>query len=119
MKIIIYYLLLLVFIALIAGYLIMGNPAGMAMQQMLGVSGALVLYVIAISLVGEGKPVDERENLHRYLSNRAALIAGTIVFSVGILYQLFTHHLDYWLLIGLITINLTKIISLMYLNYKK
>jgi hypothetical protein len=119
MKTIIYYLLLLVFIALLAGYLIMGNPGSMGMQQMLGISAALVLYVIAISLVGEGAVIDEREKSHRYSANRAGLIAGTIIISIGILYQLFTHQLDYWLLVGLITINLTKIISLIYLDKAK
>lgn len=119
MKNIIYYLVLLIFIALLAGYLIMGDSSAMGMQQIVGVSAGLILYVIAISFVGEGKVVDERAGLHRYLSNRAGLISGTIVFSVGILYQLFTHHLDYWLLVGLITINLTKIISLIFLENKQ
>ena len=120
MKIIIYYLLLLVFIALIGGFLLSGNAGAMGMTQMLGISAGLVLYTIAISLVGENSPADEREVLHRNLSNRAGLIAGTIIFSIGLIYQLFvTHRLDYWLLTGLIVINLAKIVSLIYLNYKK
>jgi putative flippase GtrA len=72
-----------------------------------------------MSLVGEGKMADERESLHRYYSNRAALVGGTVLLSIGVLYQLFTHHLDYWLLAGLIVINLVKIVSLIYLDYKK
>jgi hypothetical protein len=120
MKTIIYYLLLLIFVALIAGYLISGQASAMGMSQMIGVSAALVLYTIAISLVGEGPKTDEREVLHRNLSNRAGLVAGTIVFSVGLIYQLFvSHKLDWWLLAGLIAINLTKITALIYLNYKK
>lgn len=120
MKPIIYYLLLLIFIALFGGYIASGNQAAMGMTQMLGVSVALGLYTIAISLVGEGVSQDEREVLHKNLSNRAGLVAGTIVFSLGILYQLFfTHRLDWWLLAGLIIVNLTKIVSLIYLNYKK
>lgn len=91
----------------------------MGMKQMLPVGGALILYVVALSLVGEGKTEDEREAAHRYFSNRAALIAGSAILSLGILYQLFTHQLDYWLLAGLIAVNLTKIISLIYLNYRK
>ena len=120
MKNIIYYLLLLVFIALMGGYLIMGRPDTMGMHQMLGVSAALILYAVAMSFVGEGKNQDEREILHKNLANRAGLIAGTIVFSLAILYQLFVKHsVDYWLLIGLIAINLTKIISLIYLENKR
>lgn len=119
MKNIIYYLLLLIFIALLAGYLIMGNPAAMGMQQILGISAALILYTVAISFVGEGHSKDEREQSHKYLANRAALIAGTIIFCLAILYQLFTHNIDYWLLVGLIVLNLTKIITLIYLDKNK
>jgi hypothetical protein len=120
MKTIIYYLLLLVFIALMAGFLIIGRPDAMGMNQMVGVSAALVLYTIAMSFVGEGAKLDEREILHKNLANRAGLVAGTLIFSLGILYQMFVEHrVDYWLLIGLIVINLTKIISLIFLNEKK
>lgn len=120
MKIIIYYLLLLVLIALLGGFLIIGRPDTMGMNQMLGVSAALILYTVAMSFVGEGTGLDERDVLHRNTSNRAGLLAGGVIFSLGIIYQLFfIHKLDWWLLIGLITINLTKTISLIYLNYKK
>jgi hypothetical protein len=119
MKTIIYYLLLLVFIALVAGDLIIGRPDTMAMNQMLGISAALILYAVGMSFVGEGQNQDEREILHKNLANRAGLVAGTIIFSLGILYQLFvTHSVDYWLLVGLIVINLTKIISLIFLENK-
>ncbi len=120
MKIIIYYLFLLVFIALVAGALIMGHPNVMGMQQMLGLSAALVLYTIGMSFVGEGKNQDERQILHKNLANRAGLIAGTLIFCLGILYQLFAeHHVDYWLLAGLIIINVTKLISLILLDQRK
>ena len=121
MKLILYYLALLVFAALIAGFMISQNGGdGMAMQQMLGVSAALVLYTVAISLVGEGHSQDERELLHKYMSNRAGLIAGTVIFSLGIIYQMFvSHSIDYWLLVGLIGINLTKIVTLIFLNYRR
>jgi len=119
MKIIIYYLLLLVFIALLTGFLIQGEADSMSMKKMLSVSVLLALYVVGMSLVGEGKTEDERALHHRYLSNRIALVSGTIFLSFGVLYQLFTHNLDVWLLAGLIVINLTKIISLIYSNYRE
>lgn len=119
MKIIIYYLVLLVFIALLSGFIIQGQPDSMSMPQMVSVSLLLGLYAVAMSLVGEGKNGDERAVHHRYLANRGGLIAGTIVLSGGVLYQLFAHRLDYWLLASLIAINLVKIIVLIYSNYKK
>lgn len=120
MKVIIYYLLLLVFIALLGGFLIFGQANTMSMPQMLGVSAFLVLYTVAMSLVGETSVSDERDILHRNLSNRAGLIAGLVVLCIGLLYQMFiSHRIDYWLLAGLIIINLTKIVSLIYLENKK
>ncbi len=119
MKSILYYLFLLIFIALIAGYAMFGNAGSMSMPQMLGVSAGLVLYTVAMSLVGESKNPDEREILHRNLSNRAGLIAGLLIFSIGAIVQLFNHHIDYWLLSGLVVINVTKIVSLIYLNSNK
>lgn len=119
MKSIIYYLLLLIFIALVGGFLLFGRADSMGMGQMLGLSAGLILYTVAMSFVGEGIKQDEREIIHKNLSNRSGLVAGTIVFSVGILYQLFVdHRIDSWLLIGLIVINVTKIISLIYLSNK-
>ena len=119
MKTIIYYLLLLVFIALFVGFAISGHGQTMSMPQMIGVSAGLVIYTIAMSLVGEGVQQDEREVLHRNLANRSGLIAGLVILSIGAIVELFNHRIDYWLLSGLIVINLTKIISLIYLNYKK
>ena len=122
MKIITYYLLLLVALALIIGYLFAGThaSAAMSMPQMLGISIVLGLYAVVLSLVGEGKTADEREAAHRYISNRAALVTCTAIISLGVIVQLFvSHHLDYWLLASLIALNLAKIISLIYLNYKK
>ncbi len=119
MKIITYLLILLVFIGLLTGFLVQPHPEGMSMGMMLSISALLVLYVVAMSFVGEGKTFDERDLNHRYFSNRSALLAGTIVLSLGVLYQLFNHSIDYWLLAGLIAINLVKIVSLIYAHYRR
>lgn len=122
MKLILYYLSLLVFLAVVTGFLISQNQAQttMGMSTMLGIGVALGLYVIAMSLIGEGPQEDERETHHRRIANRAAMVTGTIILSIGVLYQLFVaHQLDYWLLIALMGVNLSKIISLIYLNYRK
>lgn len=123
MKIILYYLFLLIAIALITGFIVSqnsGDTMSMSKSMALSLSGLLALYTVAISLVGEGKSEDERDQAHRYIANRAGLIAGTTVLALGIIFQLFiTHRIDYWLLTGLITINLTKIVSLIWLNYKQ
>jgi hypothetical protein len=120
MKVLLYYISLLIFIALITGFLLAnGDSDAMSMSEIISVCGALILYVIGMSLVGEGKAADEREVAHRYFANRSALIGGTIIISLGIFYQLFTHKLDYWLLGSLIVMNVVKIVSLIYQNYRK
>lgn len=122
MKLIIYYLSLLVFLAIIIGFLISQNRNfdTMGLPVMFGIVAVLVVYTLAMSLVGEGSSEDERELYHRRLANRIGLIVGTSVLSIGIIFQfLISHYLDYWLLGALMTINLSKIVSLIYLNYKK
>lgn len=92
----------------------------MSMVKLLSLSSALVVYTAALSLVGEGKVEDERAEHHRYLANRIALITGTTVLTLAVLYQLLFHHqVDFWLLTGLIVINLSKIISLIWLQNKR
>ncbi len=123
MKLIIYYLSLLVFLAMVTGYLISQASTAatpMSMGTMVGISAALVIYVVGMSLIGEGPKEDERETMHRQLANRVALIVGSSLLSIGVLYQLFiSHQLNYLALIVLMVINLSKIISLIYFNYKK
>ncbi|MDP4000826.1 MAG: hypothetical protein Q8P83_01150 [bacterium] len=89
------------------------------MPLMISVSLMFGIYVVFMSLVGEGKTEDERALQHRYYANRLALLAGTVVLSAGVLYQLFYHTLDYWLLAGLVVINIVKLVSLIYSHYKQ
>lgn len=119
MKIIVYYVSLLILIALVTIFLLNGDANAMSMKEILTVCTLLSVYAISMSLIGEGKLIDERELQHRYMSHRLALAGGTIVLSIGVLYQLLHHNLDYWLLAGLITINIIKIISLLYSNYNR
>ena len=119
MKITKYYSLLLILLCLITGFLLQSDAETMSMPQMLSVSVFLGIYVVTLSLIGEGKTTDERDLLHRYASNRIAYIAGVVTLSIGILVQLFNHTLDYWLLGTLIVMNSIKIISRIYCYYKK
>ncbi len=119
-KILVYYLLLLVLIALIAGYLLFKPMDSMSMPALISICTFLVLYSVLISLAGEIKSEDEREILHRNLSNRLATVAATLFISGGLIYQIFIiHRIDWWLLATIIVINITKITSLIYFHYKK
>lgn len=119
MKLIIYYGSLFILAILLTGFIIQYGDTPMSMPQMASFCILLIIYVVGVSVVGHGKAIDERETHHRYLAGRNALIFGTITLSIGILYQLFiSHKLDYWILLGLVVINASKIASLIYLNHK-
>jgi hypothetical protein len=101
-------------------YLLFEPMDAMSMPTLISICGFLILYSVLISLAGETKCEDEREVLHRNLSNRVAAIAATIFISGGLIYQIVvTHHVDWWLLAAIIIINLTKITSLIYFHYKR
>ncbi len=117
MRNIVYYLLLLVFIALLSGYLL-SQGESMAMAQIALASVLLAGYTVTLSLVGHGPATDERETRHRHLASRAALTAATAVLSLGVVVQLFLHRIDWWLLASLVAANLSKIVTLLYLDKK-
>ncbi len=119
MKIISYYIFLLVFILLLGVFLFYSPTQTMSMSQMISVSVLLGVYVVFISFVGEYPPKDEREVVHRYRASRGGLLVGTIILSAGLLVELFNHAVDPWLLAGLIGINVTKIILLIHSHYRE
>lgn len=120
MKSLLYYITLLILIAVITGFLISsGNGGQLANGQLVAVCGFLILYAIGISFVGELKPENEVDFKQKYTATRAASIAGISVIIIGIIVQLLRHNLDYWLLSALVGINVTKIVSLITLNYRK
>lgn len=114
----VYYISLLVLSGLLAAVLLQPNDA-MGMPAMVSVSVVLGLYVVAVGLVGEGKLADERASLHRFFANRAAWIAGVAILSAGVLYQLFSHRLDSWLLAALVGMNVAKVASLIYSHHRR
>jgi len=118
-KPLVYCLLLLLLIVLLSIFLATGDLRAMPMPQLFSICAFLVFYVVALSLTGEITSGDERQLAHRYLANRAALTIGTLVLSASILYQLFQHRLDLYLLGTLVAINLTKVIALAYCYYRK
>lgn len=119
MKITKYYIFLLLLLSLITGFLVQNNAETMSMPEMVSISILLGIYVVGLSLTGEGKVIDERDLHHRYTSNRIAYIAGVVTLSSGVLIKLFNHTVDYWLLGALIAINAVKITTLIYCHYKK
>ncbi|MBL8029892.1 MAG: hypothetical protein JNN11_01455 [Candidatus Doudnabacteria bacterium] len=117
MKNILYHLLFLVFISLISGFVLLGQAGQLELNQALAVSGGLVLYALAMVFVGETKETDQRQSNFKNVSAKTGLTAAIAVLCLGLMYQmLFTNTIDWWLIASLVAINLTKLITLIFLN---
>lgn len=120
MRILLYAGALFVLGTLTAWHLSVNSSAGMNMTYAMLVCSILVASSIGLSVVGEVYNTDERYITHRNLSNRYALLVGLVFISSGLIYQILSHKaLDPWLLFSIVAINSTKLLSLIYLNYKK
>src|SRR3989338_6971913 len=70
---------------------------------------ALALFGMFASFILRERVVDERDAVHRTLAGRNAFLSGGAVLMLGIIIQGYTHSVDPWLVISLITMILAKI----------
>jgi uncharacterized protein involved in outer membrane biogenesis len=93
------------------------NPFGFWMPDMavmMTILGLSIVFIIFSSFIWKEKARDEREDIHRMFSGRAAYLSGTGVLLIGIIVQGFSHSLDPWLLISLGAMVLAKTGGLLY-----
>ncbi|MCF7815527.1 MAG: hypothetical protein K9M10_02065 [Candidatus Pacebacteria bacterium] len=93
------------------------NPFDFWMPDMmvLGMlAGALVLFGIFASFILREKTIDERDAMHETLAGRNAFLAGSTVLILGTVVQGYTHSVDPWLVIALITMIVAKFMSRMW-----
>lgn len=90
------------------------NPFDMWMPDMMVTSmlviGLLVFGIFAGFMLQE-KSGDERENSHRALAGRNAFLVGSSVLVLGILVQGYTHTVDGWLVIALVSMIVSKFLT--------
>jgi hypothetical protein len=70
---------------------------------------ALVIFGIFASFVLREKIFDERDDMHRTLAGRNAFLVGSSVLMLGIVVQGYSHKVDAWLVITLISMIIVKI----------
>lgn len=102
----------LVTLCLIALAVLLLNPfhfwmPDMMVMVMLAVT--LGLFGIFASFILRERMADERDGLHRTLAGRNAFLAGSGVLTLAIVVQGYTHSVDPWLVIALITMIIVKI----------
>jgi hypothetical protein len=61
---------------------------------------------------------DEREVLHRMLAGRVAFLTGSFLLTVGIVVQALNHSVDYWLVVALVGMVLSKLMARIYSDRK-
>ncbi|PIP86453.1 hypothetical protein COV42_00980 [Candidatus Campbellbacteria bacterium CG11_big_fil_rev_8_21_14_0_20_44_21] len=106
-------IILILLIAILV--LLSTDPLSVLMTSMFQKMAALVLLVFyaAFSIfIWREKIRDEREELHRLKSGKAAFFAGSLVLVAGIVYQIFVRELDPWLPAALVAMALAKAWSL-------
>ena len=103
--------------------LLLLNPFGFFMPDRLVyimLAGVVVLFSLYVSFVAKESPKDEREQLHRFIANRASSLLGTGILVFGIVYQGLTmSHIDPWLLIVLGAMVIVKVYSLYHSDKHK
>ena len=107
----------LVTVCLVALAILLLNPFQLWMPNMM----VMVMLAVTLGLFGilasfilrEGM-VDERDGLHRSLAGRNAFLAGSGVITLGIVIEGYTHSVDPWLVIALITMIVVKIATRMW-----
>lgn len=102
----------IVTVALIAIAIALLNPFHFWMPDMMVMcllAIALGLFGVFASFILRENTVDERDSQHRTLAGRNAFLAGAGVLTLGIVFQGYTHTVDPWLVIALVTMVVVKI----------
>jgi len=72
---------------------------------------ALAIFGMFASFIIREKSVDEREDQHKALAGRNAFLAGSGILMLGIVFQGYTHTVDPWLVIALISMIIAKFLT--------
>ncbi|NCN82658.1 MAG: hypothetical protein GW947_01700 [Candidatus Pacebacteria bacterium] len=75
------------------------------------------LFLVFLSFVWRERAEDEREAIHINKAGRLSFFVGSLVLVTGIGTQITMHEVDPWLLAGLASMVLAKLISRLYQHY--
>jgi len=74
----------------------------------------IVLFLAYASTIWKEDAQDEREEHHRLLAGRFGYLMGAATLIVAAVVQLFNHELDYWIIVALVVMILSKTVSRLY-----
>ncbi|MBP6860175.1 MAG: hypothetical protein KBC38_01265 [Candidatus Pacebacteria bacterium] len=104
----------IVTLCLVALAVLLLNPFHFWMPDMMVLAMlacTLALFGIFASFVLRERMTDERDALHRTLAGRNAYLAGSGILTLAIVVQGYTHSVDPWLVVTLITMIIVKILT--------
>lgn len=99
---------------LVALAVLLLNPFNFWMPDMMVMALLAVtlgLFGIFASFVLRERILDERDSQHRTLAGRNAFLAGSGILTLAIVVQGYSHAVDPWLVITLITMIIVKILT--------
>jgi len=106
---------------LIAILILLFNPLGLWMPNglsMMMLLGLIVVFAVFASFVWKEKARDERESMHRMFAGRVAFLAGSGTLVLAIVVESFQHALDFWLVLTLVVMVITKVVGMLYSQMK-
>ena len=89
------------------------SPIGFLMPKssdMLTLAVFVVVFFTYLAVVWKEYARDEREHAHQLTAGRISFFVGTSMLALGITVQAFRHNIDPWLVYGLGTMLITKIV---------
>lgn len=104
----------LVAISLVALAVLLLNPFHFWMPDMMLLcilAVTLGLFGVFASFILREQAADERDGMHRTLAGRNAFLAGAGVLTLAIAIQGYTHSVDPWLVIALVTMIIVKVLT--------
>ena len=104
----------IVAIILIVLLVLIGNPFMFWMPSMILVTILVVTAALIFTWAGfilTETAHDEREEWHRTNAGRAAYLSAATVLTIGLVYQGFTHTIDFWIPLTLAVMIIAKLFA--------
>jgi cellobiose-specific phosphotransferase system component IIC len=107
----------IVAIVLIILLVLIGNPFMFWMPSMMLVSVLVVIAALVFAWAGfifTETATDEREEWHRTHAGRAAYLSAAAILTIALVYQGFTHKIDFWIPLTLAVMVVAKLFARFY-----
>lgn len=109
-------------ILLIISFFFLTNPFNLIMtgEIEMVILAFVSLFIITILIfLWKEDPIDEREENHLLIAGRISFFSTAVILLTAIIIQTLQHNLDLWIPLSLCVLLSSKILTVLYLKYKK